>query len=129
MTCTENAVPPVGPRWQLQLGPDNVESGIGKCKDQPTCSGVKDVGPIPPGNYKMNPDDRPGHQNWFRLEPQPVIPGWQFWKRNGFALHLGTLSLGCINADKNNPNSVQQFQDLQKMLQFESGNNNLTVTP
>jgi hypothetical protein len=31
--------------------------------------------------------------------------------------------------DKNNPNSVQQFQDLQKMLQFESGNNNLTVTP
>jgi RHS repeat-associated protein len=129
MTCTENAAPPVGPTWQLQVGPNDVSSGLENCKDQPSCTGIHDVGPIPPGKYKMNPDDRPGHQNWVRLEPQPTISVWEFWKRKGFALHLGTFSLGCINVSKDSPSAVKQFQDLQKMLQFESGNDYLVVTP
>jgi Protein of unknown function (DUF2778) len=99
------------------------------CADQPGCTGIPYAGPIPPGEYKMNPDNRPGHQNWFRLEPQPTIPRWEFWKRKGFALHLGSRSLGCINANKNSPTATKQFQDLQRMLQMEAGNNYLLVAP
>jgi RHS repeat-associated protein len=129
LTCTENAAPPVGPRLSIQVGPDDVSSGLDKCKDQPSCSGIKDIGPIQPGEYKVNPDNRPGHKDWFRLEPQPTIPGWQFWKRNGFALHLGTFSLGCITVNKSSPAATNQFQDLQRLLQSEAGNNYLLVAP
>jgi RHS repeat-associated protein len=129
LICTENAEPPVAPRWESQVGPGDVSSGLANCTNQPSCTGIKDVGPIQPGEYKMNPDDRPGHQNWFRLEPQPAIPGWEFWKRKGFALHLGTRSLGCITVNENSPTATKQFQDLKRMLQMEAGNNYLLVAP
>jgi RHS repeat-associated protein len=129
LICVENTPPPVGPTWEVQVGPNDVQSGLGMCADQPKCSGIYYNGPIPPGKYKINPDNRPGHQNWFRLEPQPIVPGWEIWKRRGFALHLGTLSLGCINVNKNSPSGVGQFQQLQQLLNSESGNNSLQVNP
>jgi hypothetical protein len=128
LICKETQVP-VGPMWQVQLGPNDVESGNGLYKDNPKCSGIYYSGPIPPGTYKMNADDRPGHENWFRLEPQPTISWWEIWKRKGFALHLGTLTLGCINVNKNSPSAVSQFQQIKSLLQSESGKNYLQVNP
>jgi hypothetical protein len=86
----------------------------------------------------MNTDTRPEHQNLgfnvYRLEPYPYDP----WRgpltrmglaRGGFELHIGSRTLGCINADKTNPQAVQQYHDIDRMLQFENGSNFLTVTP
>lgn len=47
----------------------------------------------------------------------------------GFELHIGSITFGCINANKTNPQAVQQYHDLQRMLQFEDGSNFLTVVP
>jgi hypothetical protein len=47
----------------------------------------------------------------------------------GFELHPGTFSLGCITADKNNPQTVQQYQRLFQLLQSENGNNWMLVAP
>jgi len=43
------------------LGPKGVWSGVGPCANDPNCVGHSDIGPIVPGNYDMNKDDRPGH--------------------------------------------------------------------
>ena len=85
---------------QRQVGPDGVFSGQYECKNEPECVDESGKGPIVPGNYKMNKDNRPGHENWTRLEPAPKIPGWQVnlgLKRGGFAYHLGS---GLINRDR-----------------------------
>lgn len=79
----------------------NVFSGRDGCRDTPSekCIEDRDDGPVPPGDYKINPDTRSGHDMWRRLEPDPPVPGWMYrarLKRAGFALHLGTVSLGCI---------------------------------
>jgi RHS repeat-associated protein len=122
----------------LQLGPSGVSSGADngqqKCKDNPACGNTRDLGPISPGTYKMNFDTRPEHQGWgdYRLEPSPH----HFWDgtlyklhlaRGGFELHIGSITFGCINADKTNPDAVSQFHQLQQLLQSEDGNNFLNV--
>jgi RHS repeat-associated protein len=74
MVCTENYNPPVGPRQVIQLGPAGVHSGDpGDCRDNPACANNCGSGPIQPGKYKMNFDDRQIHQGWgdYRLEPYP----------------------------------------------------------
>lgn len=137
MVCVSNTADDpsfIGPDEQRQVGPDGVFSGQGECRDQPTdeCIDDKDDGPIPPGNYNMNEDNRPGHENWIRLEPKPKIPGWKVLSglaRGGFAFHLGSRSLGCINANKSNPDTVNDFQNLHNLLKKEKGQNILTVKP
>ena len=57
------------------LGPNGVWSGVGQCANNMSCSNVPDLGPIVPGNYNMNQDDRSGHEGFWRLEPNPKIPG------------------------------------------------------
>jgi RHS repeat-associated protein len=114
------------------LGPNGVFSGVGPCRNKPSCSNDNDLGPISPGEYKMNSDSRPGHQFFYRLEPVPPIPGWKVdlgLARGGFELHPGTFSLGCITADKNDPQTMQQYQQLFQLLQSENGNNWLLVAP
>jgi RHS repeat-associated protein len=130
----------------LQLGPNGVSSGADKgeqkCKDNPACENAKDLGPITPGRYKMNLDTRdtseqPGGHNHgaagqYRLEPWPhhFWDGWLFrhgYTRGGFELHKGTITFGCINADKNNPDAVNQYNQLQQLLQSEDGSNFLNV--
>ena len=89
-------------------------------------------GPIVPGSYNINEDNRLGHDDWFRLEPSPKIPGWRVLsglERGGFAFHLGSRSAGCINANKNNQETVEQFRNLQNLLKRESGSNTLKVGP
>jgi len=142
LTCTESRIPPVGPRWQLQLGPEGVHSGDpGPCQDKPACENNVNHGPIHEGRYKMNPDERPEHKDWalYRLEPT----SWSKWnslmyylskvgignQRGGFELHIGSITHGCINADKTDPRPVDQYHTMQRMLQGEDGTNYLTVVP
>jgi hypothetical protein len=90
------------------------------------------LGPIQPGNYNINRDDRPGNEKHWRLEPVPKVSGilcMLGFKRCGFKLHPGTLSLGCITADSNDPNAMNQYDQIHNLLQSEDGSNSLTVTP
>jgi hypothetical protein len=84
----------------------------------------------------MNFDNRPEHQGWgdYRLEPWPHYFGEGILERlhitrGGFELHIGSITHGCINADKTDPHAVNQFHALQQLLSSEDGNNWLTVTP
>jgi hypothetical protein len=80
----------------------------------------------------MNTDTRSGHESFYRLEPVPPIPGWKVilgLRRGGFELHPGSISLGCITTNKNDPQAMQQYQQLNQLLQSEDGNNWLLVAP
>ena len=120
---------PGGPANPVQLGPDGVASGGSmqgqtQCTNNNKCANSRFEGPIIPGTYRMNYDTRPLHQGMdvYRLQPWP-----HHWydgllydlhiDRGGFELHLGTISLGCINADKRNPAAADQYRRLN--LGFE----------
>jgi RHS repeat-associated protein len=115
------------------VGPSGVFSGLpGECRNNPSCVNNRDEGPIPMGDYKMNKDDRPGHQGYWRLEPNPPIPGWKYVvgvNRCGFMLHPGGVSLGCITVDRRNDKSMRDYGNLNQLLLRENGTNTLTVTP
>ena len=116
----------------LALGPDGLFSGRKKCKDNPECQRDAADGPIVSGQYDMNKDDRPGHEDYWRLEPNPKIPGWQCFfelRRCGFQLHPGSFSLGCITADKTNSNVMDQYRKLNELLNSENEDNHLVVKP
>ena len=122
-------VGPNGP-GAVQLGPGSVWSGLGRCMNDLSCINDRDLGPIVPGNYNMNLDDRPGHQGFWRLEPVPKIPWWKCYlglERCGFELHPGIHSLGCITTNKNDSNAMQQYNNVNTLLQQENGNNHLKV--
>ena len=79
----------------------------------------------------MNQDVREGNEGFWRLEPNPPIPGWKCRlgiNRCGFMLHPGTVSLGCITADPTNPKTMRQYDRIDRLLQRENGANTLTVT-
>jgi hypothetical protein len=121
------------------VGPENVASGDGTCKDNPQCTGreYKRRGPIEPGEYKMNPDARRGHSERFELEPIPVNPGWRVrlpsWMpgslRGGFLLGLGDATHGCITVLKEDPIAKAQYEKMLQFLQAQGGNNYLRVVP
>jgi hypothetical protein len=118
----------------LILGPEGVFSGLlGPCLDNPDCANdkYKNEGPIPLGNYKMNEDEREGHETFWRLEPDPPISGWDCnrKKRCGFMLHPGTLSLGCNTADPTNEKTMRQYGRIDGLLLEEKGANTLKVIP
>lgn len=116
----------------VTLGPNGVFSGVGRCRNQDSCTNLHDLGPIPPGYYNMNPDSRPGHEHFWRLEPNPQVPGWRCMlglNRCGFELHPGGISLGCITTDKNDPKAMNQYSSIDALLNQEVGGNNLTVVP
>ncbi|MDR3764529.1 MAG: RHS repeat-associated core domain-containing protein, partial [Acidobacteriota bacterium] len=116
----------------VQLGPGGVWSGVGGCANNLGCVNNNDLGPIVPGNYNMNQDDRSGHAGFWRLEPNPTIPGWKCrlgLARCGFELHPGSISLGCITGNKNDPGTMQQYNNVNNLLNQENGSNHLTVGP
>jgi RHS repeat-associated protein len=140
LVCIPNADPgrptTTGPNGAgaVQLGPGGVWSGVAGCANTPSCVGSHDLGPIVPGNYNMNKDDRPlpGHSNFWRLEPNPKIPFWKCWfglARCGFELHPGSLSLGCITTNKTDQQAMQQYDAVNGLLNQENGSNHLTVIP
>ncbi len=127
LSCTPNAGGAT-----MTLGPIGLWSGVGLCANNTKCINYNDLGPIVPGNYDMNKDDRPGHNGYWRLEPNPKIPGWKCRlgiERCGFELHPGGRSRGCITADVFNPSAMQQYNGINDLLNRENGNNNLKVTP
>jgi RHS repeat-associated protein len=137
LVCTSNFVPPVGPTWSVQVGPGGVHSGDpGDCRDNPKCANNFGSGPIQPGRYRMNFDNRPEHNGWgdYRLEPSPYSR-WHgplerlHLARGGFELHIGSITHGCINADKTDPQAVGAFHAMQQLLGSQEGNNWLTVNP
>lgn len=130
MICRPSNPEFVGPG--VGVGPDGVFSGIGGCTNNMSCVDNADEGPIPPGRYNMNEDNRPGHEKFWRLEPNPKIPGWKCMlglARCGFEFHPGSVSLGCITADQTRDDTMQQYNNVNNLLQSESGRNHLTVVP
>jgi uncharacterized protein RhaS with RHS repeats len=129
MTCTSN-----NGAAQSSIGPEGVWSGVRQCQDNPSqeCVKSKDLGPIPPGGYNMNRDYRAGHNGFWRLEPNPKIPGWKCslgLARCGFMFHPGVMSLGCITVDKTDPDLMKQYLDVHDLLLKDEGSNSLTVQP
>ena len=133
MTCVSND----GSRKSV-VGPDGLWSGLRSCTNNPEqrCVNAEKIGPVPPGNYKMNRDNRPEHagRNFWRLEPVPKIPGWKcglpfFGARCGFEFHPGTVSQGCITALKTDPDVMKQYADNNALLLSEDGSNTLSVVP
>jgi len=128
MVCVGNNVSDV-----LQLGPDGVFSGRWFCQDNSSgvCTTLSLIGPIVPGNYNMNPDTRPGHEGFWRLEPDPPVRWWEYYsglKRNGFELHPGGRSAGCITTNKNNQDAMKQYSAINILLWSEVGQDTLLVT-
>lgn len=135
MTCVSND----GTQKQV-VGPDGLWSGVAQCTNNTNkaCTASQDIGPVPPGNYKMNRDDRPEHagRNFWRLEPVPKIPWWKCKQNNpfgsarcGFEFHPGSVSHGCITADKTDPEVMKQYLENNALLLSEDGSNTLTVVP
>jgi RHS repeat-associated protein len=120
------------------LGPNGVWSGVNQCANNLKCVNIPYIGPIVPGHYDMNADYRPYHEGFWRLEPDPKISGWKCYankysfgiirKRCGFELHPGARSAGCITTDKDNPEAMKQYENLNDLLVHDNGNNKLLVT-
>lgn len=142
MLCQPNAdgfqpsiIGPNGP-GAVTLGPNGVFSGLQSkgCMNEPKCEYNRNEGPIPPGRYKMNYYPIDEHER-FRLEPWPSdfpsrlsrdLGHWRFHGL-GAQLHLGHYSMGCINANQDDPSVVQQYRQMLQLLMQENGNNFLTV--
>lgn len=134
LVCTSNTANDpdfIGPHEVRELGPDNVHSGRGEHRNNPNSANVKDYGPIPPGQYNMFPNQKPGRDGWWALQE----PGWNYYdsllyklglKRGGANLHQGTVSWGCITVD---PSLNNQYDDLTDLLRRELPDNTLEVRP
>jgi len=126
-------VGPPRPRPAVVLNGNDVFSGQGECRNNPTSQCAQDSfdGPVPPGEYFMNPDGRAGKENHWRLEPNPPVSGWEYatgQKRNGFKLHPGSVSQGCITINPNNPELMLLYMQLHRILQNDT-RNTLYVKP
>jgi hypothetical protein len=143
IVCQPNAdgfqpavIGPNGP-GAVQVGPDDVFSGLGHCRNNPSCEYSRNEGPIPPGRYKMNyywEKQGEGHDR-YRLEPWPNdslsrlqrdLSHWRYYGL-GAQLHRGHYSMGCINAVQDDPATMQQYDQMFKLLMSEDGANFMTV--
>lgn len=116
-----NFVGPPAPGPSVSLGGDGVFSGVGGCRNNPSsdCAESSHIGPIPPGEYFMNPDDRPDRENHWRLEPNPPVSAFEYYtgqRRNGFKLHPGTFSMGCITVDPSDEDLMNNYNELDYLL-------------
>ncbi len=137
LQCTSNSSRQTVP---IIVGPENVTSGVGGCRDNPQCVGrkYKWVGPIEPGKYRMSRDTRAEGAERLRLEPIPPRPGWRVrlpsWMpgslRGGFLLTFGTYTHGCIIVRKEDDKARAQYEKVLQMLEAEShAGNHLLVMP
>jgi RHS repeat-associated protein len=116
-------------------GPDGVFSGGGllgqdkpECANNPSCTGERFEGPVPPGTYPLIPSDKFGGSYWLE-------DGW--WARQicklklgrcGFFLHQGTLSYGCVTVLKgNNLPNTNRFSPVKRLIDQDSGPHSITV--
>jgi hypothetical protein len=138
LQCTSNRSRQTEP---IMVGPENVTSGTGACRDNPQCVGrkYKKMGPIEPGKYRVNRDTRVGGAERFRLEPIPPVAGWRVrlpsWMpgslRGGFLLGVGDLiTHGCIMVLKEDRKASAQYEKLQQLLEAQpTASSELVVVP
>jgi hypothetical protein len=135
LQCTS---PGTEEKTPIVVGPQNVTSGVGSCRDNPGCEGrkYKKMGPIEPGEYKIRLDTREGGEERFRLEPDPPVPGWRVWLpgwmpgslRGGFLFGMGTLTThGCIMVLDEDSVAHAQYRKLQQLLLSASTASNKLV--
>jgi hypothetical protein len=135
LQCTAEGT---GQKTPVVVGPRNVTSGIGTCRDNPGCVGrkYKKMGPIEPGEYRIRLDTREGGDGRFRLEPVPPVPGWRVWLpgwmpgalRGGFLLGMGSLTThGCIMVLEADSTAYEQYRNLQNILLAQSTATNKLV--
>jgi RHS repeat-associated protein len=132
LECKSSNPRPKGRRPSVSISGDGVFSGLGQCRNNPSneCQDSRDEGPVPEGPYRLNRHE--GRAGFWRLESIPPVRGWQFalgLKRNGFMLHPGSISLGCITVDKNNEELMQGYALINSLLQSQDGRNTLEVIP
>jgi hypothetical protein len=80
----------------------------------------------------MNRDTRSCCLDHWRLEPNPPVKWWEYYsglRRNGFKLHPGGFSLGCITASNNDSQAMHDYDWVHQLLMQEDGNNTLVVVP
>ena len=135
LQCTSEGT---GQKTPIVVGPQDVTSGIGSCRDNPGCVGrkYKKMGPIEPGEYRIRLDTREGGEERFRLEPEPPVPGWRVWLpgwmpgslRGGFLLGMGSLTThGCIMVLEADGTANAQYRKLQSLLLARSTASNKLV--
>lgn len=114
-------------------GSNGVGSGLNDCENEPSYSGEKDKGPVPPGTHNMFPNELPGRDGWWALQSQNWIPNVsgalcnQGFARYRFKLHLGGYSLGCITFQKSNFSAVDSFNEISDILRADAPDNVLEV--
>lgn len=112
----------------------NVSGGL-QCKNNPDCSKEKDVGPVPPGDYFMSPNTKPGKEGWWALQSKNWVPNFsgfvcnELGGRCGFNIHLGSFSEGCITFDIGNAAARSDFSDVSSMLSGDYPSNEIFVIP
>ena len=120
LVCTPNDGGP-----SVTLGPKNVWSGAqaSPCQDNPDCQGIWNFGPIPVDYFKMTPDTRPKHEHFWDLTREHP----DLFRYEGFMLHPGTNSIGCITAERNDPNAMKQYSavDAVLMKDYQAGGGNV----
>jgi hypothetical protein len=78
--------------------------------------------PLAVGSYDIldnNDDTKPGHNGWFRLDKQDQKPYNDYddnMNRNGFRLHSGTLSNGCVTINQENSNAKTDWTLISNIL-------------
>jgi uncharacterized protein RhaS with RHS repeats len=100
LTCTNNA------GQSISVSGSHVKSGQGPCQDNPSCTAVRDQGPLPPGDYRIHPPGyAPRRPIWLFLQPSQEnnMKDSSGADRNSFFIHPWGVSNGCIaiyfNAD------------------------------
>jgi RHS repeat-associated protein len=99
---------------------ENVFSGVKPYRNRPEFDRVPYTGPIPGGNYAVVDnflDSRPDYRRYFRLDSlddrKPFNNRDDRTGRDGFLLHPGDLSYGCITI----PNKQEeQWEELRNLI-------------
>jgi hypothetical protein len=129
MSCTSND------GSQTVNAQQGIQSGLAGCANNPTCSGLNNLGPIPPGSYNISQNQLPGREGWWSLQSQDWRQGLDGLlcrlglKRCGFNIHLGHFSEGCITFNRDDPNAIKEFDQISNLLSQDAPNNTLVVSP
>jgi len=88
----------------------------------------KKLGPIEPGNYRINRDTRVGGEERFRLKPSFRV-GCQESLRSSFLMEIGdSRPHGCIQILKGRAKTHTEFKKLQQVLEaWPNATNKLLV--
>jgi len=120
LVCTSND----GKR-SVDFGPGGAFSGHGSGTNNPAMDDVPNIGPIPAGNYSIHPTGSP---NTFNLSPDlgTRISNFFNGNRNGFQMHPGSRSNGCITLPTEGNNS-SRWNQLRNMIRNDGSNNSITI--